>query len=210
MGKVLIRKSFPPYSTSFPLTENPLRESGKWIDGLAPGLDWYGCKTLGGNVVGVQSSGGYTDPTSILTGTWAPNQRVRCTVFKNAPSSSYLPEMEIRLRSVISAHVNRGYECLISLYNLYSPQIVRWNGDLGDFTYINDNPLLTPTPVDGDIFEAEIIGGHIKVFLNSNLVVEADDSTWTDGNPGIGFFTSGGDLSEQEKWGFKDFQAWEL
>jgi hypothetical protein len=90
----------------------------------------------------------------------------------------------------------------------YDAQIVRWDGPLDDFHYIMGSSS-APTINDGDIMEAEIIGGHIKLWHNGDLITEADDSTWTDGNPGIGTF-DGGTAEQQEQYGFKDFQAWEL
>ena len=60
------------------------------------------------------------------------------------------------------------------------------------------------------MIEAEIIGGHIKAWLNGNLITEADDSTYTDGNPGIGFWNVAASQTENDKFGFKDFEAWEV
>jgi len=39
---------YPPYITSFPLTENPISEGGKWINGLTTGLDWSDVRTVSG------------------------------------------------------------------------------------------------------------------------------------------------------------------
>jgi hypothetical protein len=33
------------YTTSFPVTENPISEGGKWISGRAVGLDWTDVRT---------------------------------------------------------------------------------------------------------------------------------------------------------------------
>jgi hypothetical protein len=214
MGFFLVPASspviYPPYSTSFPNNEDPISEGGKWKNGLTDGLDWADCKIVGGNVVSKQIYTGdhYNDATAILTGSWNVNHRAKATIFKNAPLSNGLPEVEIRLRSIVSGHVNTGYECLMSLYGLYSAQIVRWDG-LDDFHYINGTSS-SPVPVDGDVIEAEIIGGHIKLWLNNTLITEADDATYSVGNPGIGFYDTYGLQSENDKFGFKDFQAWEL
>ena len=60
------------YSTSFPLTENPISESGKWIGGQsADGNLWGNVQTSGGMAYGVSEPTTYGDPTAILTGSWA-------------------------------------------------------------------------------------------------------------------------------------------
>jgi hypothetical protein len=65
------------YSTNFPLTENPISEGGRWINGAAVGLDWADVQTTGGFAGGVgPASAAYADPTAIVSGTWGPNQTV--------------------------------------------------------------------------------------------------------------------------------------
>lgn len=198
------------YQTTFGATENPISEGGKWLNGGTDGLDWSDCKTSGGNVVGTQiKNAHYNDATAVLNNrTWAENQRVRATVYKNSPSDAGEPEVEIRLRSVVGAHVNRGYECLFSTNGLYDIQIVRWDG-LDDYHYVG----MSAEPhvlADGDVVEADIVGGHIKVWLNDTLMAEADDSTWTDGNPGIGFWNIAASQAENDKFGFRDVLMWEV
>jgi|SRR5450755_1504691 len=69
------------YSTAFPLSENPISEGGKWINGGTVGLDWNNIYTSGGFASGVgPSSTKYADPTAILAGSWGPNQTVQATV----------------------------------------------------------------------------------------------------------------------------------
>src|ERR1700685_700590 len=65
------------YTTSFPATENPISESGKWSNGgQSPALDWTNCQTTTGLAFGTESisSGTDDDSTCILNGTWGPNQ----------------------------------------------------------------------------------------------------------------------------------------
>ena len=42
------------YSTNFPLTEDPISEGGRWINGSV-GLDWKNCRTTPGLAFGTQS-----------------------------------------------------------------------------------------------------------------------------------------------------------
>ena len=99
------------YTTNFPLTENPISEGGRWINGGTVGLDWTNVRTSPGKAYGTQSGASYTDSTALLTGSWGNDQQVTATVYATTPpAENCYPEVELRLRSAISAHQNRGYE----------------------------------------------------------------------------------------------------
>ncbi len=129
------------YTTSFPLTETPISESGNWINGKANGLDWANVVTTPGLAMGTESgAGGFDDSTALLTGSWGPNQTATATVRSVNQNSNILRRgREILPRSSISAHINSGYEinfrCLASGTTYI--QIVRWNGALGSFTLLD-------------------------------------------------------------------------
>jgi hypothetical protein len=175
------------YSTNFPLTENPISEGGNWINGGAVGLDWYNIRTDGAYAHGTNTTGSYTDPTAILTGTWGANQTVEATIYSVNQTSSLYQEVELRLRSSISAHSCRGYEvsfrCLAT-GNSYI-RIVRWNGALGDFTYLNG--VQGPGISNGDVIKATVVGVVITAYVNGVEVVQATDNTYSSANPGMGF-----------------------
>ena len=87
------------YSTAFPLSEGPISEGGKWINGQTVGLDWNNVYTSGGFSGGVvPSSTPYADPAAILAGSWGPNQTVLARVRVSTPGA-YYQEVELRLRS---------------------------------------------------------------------------------------------------------------
>src|SRR5712675_1760958 len=129
------------YTTSFPQAQNPISEGGTWVNGKTVGLDWANIATTPGLAFGTETgSSGYDDSTALLTGTWGPNQTAsaRVHIGTRAGGSTY-KEVEIRLRSSISAHSCTGYEINFSLNSgagAYT-QIVRWNGPLGNFTILN-------------------------------------------------------------------------
>src|SRR4029077_9276488 len=104
--------------------------------------------------------------TALLTGTWDPNQSVSGVVRTVNQSSSVSQEVEFRLRSTMSAHVNSGYEINFRCTNDGSQyvQIVKWNGPVGDFTYIDST--VGPGVRDGDTLKAEIIGTTINAYIN--------------------------------------------
>src|SRR5438445_9866419 len=68
------------YTTSFPGTENPISESGNWINGGTTGLDWGNVQTTAAKAFGVSLPSQFGDPTAVLTGSWGPNQTVTGTV----------------------------------------------------------------------------------------------------------------------------------
>lgn len=200
------------YTTNFPLNENPISQGGHWVNGGVVGLDWNNVATAGGLAFGTEPNGApnYADSTAILTGTWGPNQTVTATVFsvnESLCTGSCFEEVELRLRSNISANDITGYEVSFRVQNdgTQYAQVVRWNGALGDFTLIDARS--GPGLNNGDTVEATISGSTIGVYINSNLIFTASDSTYTTGNPGMGFYLQGGSASLQSDYGFTMYSA---
>ena len=128
--------SVKSYSTHFKLDEDPISEDGTWINGAKEGLDWYNVITKNGVAHGAVSTGDYTDPTALLTGTWGRNQFVKAKVYSKNPTAKYYQEVEIRLRSTLTAHQCTGYEVFwrcLKTKDAYV-EIVRWNGKVKDWT----------------------------------------------------------------------------
>ncbi|MGA2515980.1 MAG: InlB B-repeat-containing protein [Thermodesulfobacteriota bacterium] len=182
------------YTTTFPLTENPISESGMWINGGTVGLDWCNVQTNGGSpglAYGTETGSiNYNDSTALLTGTWGPNQTVTATVYTTITGNSNYEEVELRVRSSLSAHNCTGYEINFSV-NPSNPyvQIVRWNGALGDFTELNGTG--SSGAKNGDVILATISGSTITAYINGTAVLSATDSTYSTGSPGMGFYVQG-------------------
>jgi hypothetical protein len=183
------------YTTGFPLMENPISESGMWINGQADGLLWANCRTTNNFVWGNDNRGvAYADPTALLRGIWGSNQTVAATVkVINQPTGSgCCSEVELRLRSMISANTNRGYEVLFSTYagNDYV-QIVTWHGPRGvegvGFDYVASTSG-RGAPVNGDVVSASISNSTIRVYKNNVLILAGVNTEWPGGNPGVGFY----------------------
>jgi hypothetical protein len=197
-----------PYSTTFPLTQNPISEGGNWINGLAVGLDWADVATTPGLAFGTQSgAANYNDSTAVLAGTWGPNQTAQATVHTvNQQSGSIYEEVELRLRTTITAHSLTGYEFNFSCRSDGSQyvQIVRWNGALGDFTLLDART--GPGLHNGDVVKATISGSTLTTYINNVAIFSVTDSTFTNGSPGIGFYLQGaGGLNSD--YGFTSFSA---
>lgn len=183
------------YSTTFRLPEKQLSEQGKWIDGKAVGLDWTSIAVAGGLAYGTESGRGkgdqaYDDSVALLTGIWGPDQTIEARVHSVNASERVFEEVELRLRSSLSAHSSTGYEILFRC--LRTPKayasIVRWDGALGKFTYLAQQYGLQCGVGDGDVVKAVVAGNLIAGYVNGVQVLSATDSTFSNGNPGIGFW----------------------
>lgn len=204
------------YKTNFPLIENPISEGGNWINGQTAGLDWANVRTERGVAFGTESGtiktapGKYDDSTALLAGAWSPDQTAQATVHSVHPNDKISEEVELRLRSTLSPHRATGYEinfrCLKS--NLAYTEIVRWNGPLGDFTYLARGKGSQFGVANGDVVKASIIGNVIKVYTNGVQVLQATDDTFTAGNPGMGFYIEGASGMNGD-YGFTSFAATE-
>jgi hypothetical protein len=206
------------YTTRFPSTENPLSEGGhRWIQGRAVGLDWQNVRTNRGLAFGTQSgsSGQFDDSTAVLNGTWGPNQTVQARAYvTNAPPRVGAEEVELRLRSTITAHNCIGYEINFSTSKGLSSQsymqIVRWNGPLGNFTVLATYSGSQYGVVNGDLVKATITGtpsATITVYVNGKQVGQVTDpKAFTSGSPGMGFWLKEPSLSAAS-YGFTDFMA---
>ena len=210
------------YATSFPLNEAVMSESGLWINGLAQGLVWQDCATNGGLCKGTGHTSvppPFDDCTAILRGTWGPNQTVQATVSTtNQQSGSIFEEVELRLRSVVTANVNTGYEITFRCTSTGYVQINRWNGALNDFTQLtNTDP--GPGIATGDVLKATIIGSQIKIYrapaasptafvqIGTTYDTVGDLIRWDTGNPGVGFYLEGTTNTHYADYGWTQFTA---
>ena len=136
---------------------------------------------------------------------WGSNQAVTATVRipGSPPSSQYFPELEIRLRTSISSNSLTGYEIIFSVTGGYA-QVVRWNGEIGDFTYVAQTSGIALN--NGDVVAGTVVGNVITGFVNGVQVVQGTNDTFTTGNPGIGMFFSGM-TGLNNTFGFSSFTA---
>jgi hypothetical protein len=213
------------YTTSFAEREQPLFEGGKWISGRTTGLDWADIRTSIGLAYGTESGKGqgdeaYDDSTALLTGNWGADQTVEAEVRSIHPSDDDFEEVELRLRSFLSGHSGTGYEVLFrcsKTANAYA-SIARWDGQLGKFTYLSQMKGQEYGVADGDIVKATAVGNVITGYINGVEVIQATDSTYAHGSPGMGFWFKRS--SSKRFWvskspgpntdcGFRRFAAWD-
>ena len=204
------------YTTAFPLDEDPISEGDAWITGGRVGLDWTDVATKGGRATGKQVGASYTDATAIVGGQWAADQMATATVHAGStPAENCYPEVELRLRSTISSHANKGYEVAFKVSRSSSAYliIVRWNGPLGDFTYLTRLDGAQYGVKDGDVVSARVVGDAIVAFKNGVAVGHAVDTTYTLGSPGMGFNLENGPAGcsgTNRSYGFTSFTATEV
>lgn len=191
------------YTSSFPLTENPISEGGVWVNGASTGLDWNNVRTTTGKVFGTQVPNVpnyYSDSTAVLSGIWGADQDVTATVFTTTTTGR---EVELRLRTTITAHSITGYEVLFVAYSNGATgdvQIVRWNGPVASFTVLGSGGSAVIT--QGTVVRATITGNTIRAYVNGTQVATATDSTYTTGSPGVGFFLNSGTITDNASFGF--------
>lgn len=194
------------YLTAFPRAENPFSDSGRWVNGGDAGLDWQNVRTVPGKAFATDFATGYNDAIAVLNASLSPNQFAQGTVTRAAgydPTVKH--EIELLLRFKIEPHRARGYEVLWGKNG--DIFIVRWNGPLNSYTALAGRADMAPGR-EGDRLRAEVVGTKIKVYRNGALVLVASDSTWKDGQPGMGFWPKPG--ATIDAYGWTDYQAGSL
>jgi len=198
------------YGTHFARDENPISESGMWLNGRRDGLDWTDVIVKNGVAYGDVSGirwggvaerrieqgnidpsappvGDYDDPQAILAGHWGKNQHITAKVFSRDPTDKYFQEIELRLRSTMMPHGIPGYEIIFRPLKTEKGylEIVRWEGKLGAFFSLKR--LNGAGVQDGDVVEGTIEGNMIKGYINGVEMISTTDDTYTSGAPGFGF-----------------------
>ena len=212
------------YTTNFSIGEDPISEGGKWINGKTVGVDWSDVATIPGLANGTESGKeigdkAYDDSTALLGGSWQPHQTVEATVRSVNQNENVFEEVELRVRSSLSAHKSTGYEVLFRCMAgapAYA-SIVRWDGSLGRFTYLTQKEGLEYKLSDGDLVKATMVGTVITAYVNDTPILQASDGTYTNGSPGMGFWLKrrsgvrswfGYRSIRNVDYGFTRFAAW--
>ena len=181
----------PIYTTNFSANENPISESGAWSH-ISP--LWANVQTSGGLAFGTQvgnlaNPAAFNDSNANLSG-FSPNVTITATVHLAANiADGQTHEVELLFRMGGDATHTRGYE--MSFDNGGNVTLVRWNGALGDYTFVNHTGGANPEVgglKNGDVISARASGNTFTASVNGVLIYTATDNTWTDGQPGIGFF----------------------
>ncbi len=161
----------------------------------------FGTQALG---MGRSGPGAYNDSYAYLAD-FPPDQPASAVVALATIDTSCTHEVEVLLHWSDAAHEAQGYECNVAFDGSYA-QIVRWNGAVGDFTYLGSGSV--PGGIhDGDTVSASIRGSHITLSVNGTMRATADDSTFATGDPGIGFWRGDSGCGTLGDYGFTSFSA---
>jgi hypothetical protein len=212
------------YTTTFALTENPISEGGKWINGGAAGGNlWGNVQTTPGLAFGVSEPTQFGDPTAVLTGSWTADQAAQATaMIRKAPTGACCHEAEVRLRTTISSRRITGYEvyCSVMPARPYC-HIASWGGPNG--AWVNLTDVSSTYLRSGDVLRGTVTGTNpavITMYINGVKVSEVQDTgsftfsdgrkygPWTTGSPGIGFYNTRD--SNWSSFGFSSFTAQNL
>ncbi len=196
------------YTTAFPLTQNPISETGTWRSGIDP--NQTAVQTSAGIAFGTQTgSNGFDDSSAFLSG-FSPNQKVTAVIHKTGSSPNFA-EVEILLRWSIGPQYtpgafgptqSYGYEINMNSEGAYI-QIGQFKGPNLFDSNTSGSPITGLGVNNGDIYTVQIIGLTITAFLTRSgtvtQIAQATDTTGNPflyGNPGIGFFRqdSGGTI----------------
>lgn len=179
------------FSTTFPATENPISQGGKWRNGATDGLDWIDIQTTPGKMLAAaidSAGGGVMDGIAQLDRGFlacASNQYSRGTLFRQAGYTGVSHEVEVHCNQTITAHSITGYESYAGIGNTHG--LIRWNGPFGDFTPLAAGNISSTTePAEDDVWEIHRIGNTLYCLQNGVLRTTAIDTTFMGGNPGLG------------------------
>lgn len=181
----------PVYTTNFLGTENPISESGAWT---RLSTTWAAVQTANGVAFGTQvgnlaNPAAFNDSNASLLG-FSPNVTLTATVHLSPNiADGQTHEVELLFRMAGDATHLRGYE--MSFDTGGNVTLVRWNGDLGDYTFVNHTGGTNPeigSLKNGDVISATAAGSLFTASVNGVPIYSATDSTFADGLPGIGFF----------------------
>jgi hypothetical protein len=202
------------YQTAFPLTENPISESGTWQSGQRDGADWTDVRTTPGKVFGQQTGSAtgnaqYADSIAFLKGAYGPDQTVTGVVFNNDTGGDWNAEVELFGRARMGAHGATGIEFNYNVQGRYAT-LVYWNGPLGSFTNLAQVTSGLAALQTGDVLKLTIVGSTITGYLNGVAIpgITATAPGQASGNPGLGFYLRNiSQTGDPTQYGFTSFSA---
>lgn len=218
--------SLDTYTTTFPLTENPISESSAWVNGsvfsqgAATKTD---VQTGSGNAYGTMVSfdgTNFIDSIAHLAQWSSSNHEVTGTFANSGAVNGLEAELFLRL-SITPTHVF-GYE-LDCVYSGSHVVLVRWDMTAASPNAFSSPPLadsagsgVTTNFADGDQLYASVVGNIITAKYKAvggsfqtlfTHDISGDSTSYSSGAPGIGFWNQTGSSANQPLLGWKDFTA---
>ena len=214
------------YSTTFDGTENPLSESGTWLNaGGAVAQYWQEMQKSGGRAYGSGTTEAYEDCVAIINPSvipFDPDHVVRAAFhITEGYTTGTTHEAQILLRGAFGDDHIEGYEVLFQLGSS-TPAVMKWYGAGGGsfFAELTGGSSSSLTFQHGDICIAQVSGTNpalIEVFRDRGGTVNAwrsvtDTGTvlssapiLTSGQPGVVSFSRSG--VTLDAYGWDSFEA---
>jgi hypothetical protein len=189
-----------PYVTDFPLTENPISEGGRWLNGELDGVILGNVRTTPGKAFAdrlIPVAGPNADSTAILVSpVVGPDQYVEITIHREV---GYTPPDSHEIALILRGSMD-------SVGPIYTPfyQIQLLFGGTGCVFYTQDGTMggyaelggvtgpSFSALVTGDVIRAKIVDNVMTVYKNGVFGLTCTDDTFANGSPGIGFFVRDG------------------
>jgi len=219
------------YSTSFPLTENPMSEGGMWFSN---GTNRTRCRTSGGICFGTMASTSqppFDDSYAGLTGTWGPDTEIIMTIFKGSPFGIEEIEAQFRVSDSVGSGNVYMYEVNLAHDGQYC-NFGRWTGPNSSITdFVGLAPdggtgiqFSVPGGVhNGDLFKATMVGNALNAYINYNdgngyhlintsgpvldTAGAGGGAVLTSGAPGIGFYVEAQHSGADNQFGVSRYQV---
>lgn len=207
------------YSTSFSLTESPISESGKWVRQCTSRTD---VSTASGIAFGTQTSHSappFDDSYAYVGGVWSQNVEAIATVSKGTTAGIQEVEFLFCVNDSAGSASMTCYEFNIAQDGSYA-NCYAW---LGLANNINQFDQIAGTSVSGGVsngykFRARRFGTALTLDVDRLLgagwenLINATDSRYTTGSPGIGFYrdTALGAPGASNQFGWTDYSVTEL
>lgn len=197
--------SFNPLSAGYPVFSNA-------------GSSWTQARTSGGLVYGTEVSppNTYDDSHAYVSSLFGADFDLSATIFKGSTSTPQ--EVELLARwNTNGTNNTTGYEAFYAHDGAYV-SLARWNGALGDYTYIGQEILSLPVPVTGSVLRFKLQGFIAQIFLDAELVLQEDirfdalgqpSTPFVSGYPGMGFYRENVS-GAADQYGFTSFSATRL
>jgi hypothetical protein len=202
----------PPdeYTTSFPLTENPIDEGGVWNSPDDTGFT--NVQTSGGRAFGTSAGipgADYDDSYAYLTGFGADYEIEAVIQRGTVPSGNH--EVELHVRHSESGGAVTSIEVLFPAAGGF--QVMHWNSWVGgtgssagvtEITGGGTGPGHSAEPEDDDVVLFRVVGQVLTIEYNSvEIWTDTYSSIPAAGNPAIGFFYRTADGADPTTFGFK-------
>ena len=189
--RIVTPSNRPSFTTSFASTENPISDGSRFYKTT----NWWAeVKTENGNAWGLNGPNDAYDDAYAIISNATGNYELSATVYRDASlntGATHEIELNFNFKETDAGLGIRGMEGLFSFGG--SVQCFIWThgpGGATNFVEVNSSAGAPDgAVVNGDILKARKVGNVLTLYKNDVLLGTFTDSTYTDGEAAIAFFT---------------------